>query len=94
MKELKIEIVNRDCLERGDWFKVKIFDAKNGAIISWKDHCLVYVDGDLKTKAELEWIEDLVNHFSNNDIRPKYCDEMKLHVSMNNAIKSSSDVIM
>lgn len=90
MKEIKIEIVNWDCLERGDWFKVKIFDAKNGAIISRKDFCMVHIDGDLHTKKELERIEELVNHFSNNSFRPNYYDEFKKHISMSDGLSQNS----
>ena len=46
VKEIKVEIISKDCTQRDDVFRVRIFDVDGGAKLSKKDGCIVEIVHD------------------------------------------------
>ena len=53
VKEIKVEIISKDCTQRDDVFRVRIFDVEGGAKLSKKDGCIVEIVHDDGRKREL-----------------------------------------
>jgi hypothetical protein len=59
-KEIRVELIDRETINRSDMFKVKIFNCEGGGKISKKDHCIVHVVGDTAVKDAIERIEKFI----------------------------------
>ena len=46
VKEIRVPIISKDCTQRDDLFKVRIFEVEGGAKLSKKDSCLVEIVHD------------------------------------------------
>ena len=64
LREIKIEIIEKNFINREDMFRVKLFSAEGGAKITKRDTMTVTVVGDLETKKAVERIQSLVHKLS------------------------------